>query len=231
MTLILDTRAPVVVLVAQFNPAIFQSAWIARHLFDKKDGEDMPVLEMIAQNGSHILQLSFFEGVALNVSPDRTEVFVIDGRPQTLENLERVLLKMLDVLPHTPVSAIGCNLTYADNDPSPEVTSLFETREALEGEGKLNLRQSGIQLQLDETEVLNFNRALTEQNVRYTFNYHRPETDIVRYKDFVPNMTSRALERSLKLLKSYYGYDAHEVVGFMSEPQKGEGKDVIESSN
>lgn len=231
MTLILDTRAPIIVLVAQFNPAIFQPAWIARHLFDKKEGEDMPIMEMIAQSGNHIVQFSFFEGVALNVAPDRTELFVIDGQPQTLEKLEVILLKMLDVLPHTPVSAIGCNLTYVDDAPSPEVADLFETREALEGEGKLNLRQSGVQIQLDGAEVLNFNRIMTEQNVRFTFNYHRPETEISSYKDFVPGMTAKAIEHSKNLLNSYYKYDSHEVVGFMVESQQGDVGDVVESTN
>lgn len=231
MTLILDTRAPIVVLVAQFNPAIFQPAWIARHLFDKKEGEEMPVMEMIAQSGTHLIQLSFFEGVALGVSSDRTDIFAIDGKPETLANLEKVLLKMLDVLPHTPLSAIGCNLTYVDDDPQPAVTALFETQEALEGEGKLNLRQSGVQLQMDDSQVLNFSRAMTEQSVRYMFNYHRPEANLNSYKDFVPGIITRALEHSAALLKAYYGYEGHEVIGFMAETQQEDGGNVVESTN
>ncbi|MCE3006465.1 MAG: hypothetical protein LW853_06505 [Rickettsiales bacterium] len=231
MTLILDTRAPIIVLVAQFNPAIFQPAWIARHLFDKSEGEDMPIMEMIAQSGNHIVKFSFFEGVALNVVPDRTELFAIDGKPQTFEKLEEILLKMLDVLPHTPVSAIGCNLTYVDDNPSRELAELFETREALEGEGKLNLRQSGVQIQRDGAEVLNFNRVMTEQNVQFTFNYHRPETEISCYKDFVPGMTDRSIAHSKTLLNSYYKYDSHEVVGFMAESQQRDVGDVVESTN
>ena len=167
MTLILDTRAPIVVLVAQFNPAIFQPAWIARHLFDKKEGEEMPVMEMIAQSGTH----------------------------------------------------------------QPAVTALFETQEALEGEGKLNLRQSGVQLQMDDSQVLNFSRAMTEQSVRYMFNYHRPEANLNSYKDFVPGIITRALEHSAALLKAYYGYEGHEVIGFMAETQQEDGGNVVESTN
>lgn len=232
MTLKLDTRAPIVVLIAQFNPAIFQPIWTARQLFDKKEGEDMQVMEMIAQSGTNLIQLRFFEGVALNVSSDRTEIFTIDGQAETLGNVETVLLKMFDVLPHTPVSAIGCNLTFVDDDPHPDLTALFETREALEGEGKLNLRQSGVQLQMDGPEVLNFNRAMTDQHVRYTFNYHRPEADITKYSDFVPGMIARSLAHSENFLKSYYGYDSHETIGFLADSQQGDGNNVvIESAN
>ncbi|WP_242122990.1 hypothetical protein [Sphingobium sp. Sx8-8] len=231
MTLTLDTRAPIVVLVAQFNPAIFQPAWIARHLFDKAEGEDMQFLEMIAQNGQRVIQLSFFEGVAFLVTPDRTDIFAVDARPETFANVENVLLKMLSVLPHTPVMAIGCNLNYVDDNPNSMVEDLFETREALEGEGKLNLRQSGVQLQMDGPEVLNFNRIMTEQNVSFNFNYHRPEPDISRYGDFVPGMIQRALDHSQSILKSYYGYEAFEAVGFLAEAKLEEGANVVESTN
>ncbi len=231
MTLTLDTRAPTIVLVAMFNPAIFQPTWIARHLFDKGEGEDMAIMEMIGQNGTDIIQMSFFEGVAFNVESERTQMFTIDGNVETLGNLEKILLKMLNVLPHTPLSAIGCNFTFVDDAPLPAITSLFETREALEGEGKLNLRQSGVQLQLDGSEVVNFNRIMTEQNVRYTFNYHRPETDITKYQEFIPGWISKSLEHSENILKSYYGYDHHEIIGFMTEPQQGNDENVIASTN
>lgn len=231
MTLILDTRTPIFVLVAQFNPAIFEPAWIARHLFDKKEGEDMQIMEMLAQSANHLVQFSFFDGVALNVTPDRTELLVIDGEPQTLEKLEAILLKMLSVLPHSPVSAIGCNFTYVDDTPTEKLIDLFETREALEGEGKLNLRQSGVQLQLGGTEVLNFNRTLTEQGIRFTFKYHQQENDVDKYKEFIPGIAARAMSHSKKIQKSYYGYDDFNVVGFVEGAQKGEDGDVGESAN
>lgn len=214
MTLTLDMRAPTIVLVAQFNPAIFTPQWIARFLFDKKEGEDMEVLEMIAQSERGIAKFSFFEGVAISVASERTELLALNGQPETLANVESVLLKMLDVLPHTPLSAIGCNLNYVDDSAAENVTSFFQTPEGLEGEGKLNLRQSTVQLQLVAPEILNFSRIMTDQNVRYTFNYHRPETDLERYKEFVPGLIAKSIQHSETLLKSYYGYESHEVVGF-----------------
>lgn len=230
MTLTLETRAPIVVLVAQFNPAIFSPQWIARHLFDKAEGETMQVqiLEMVSQSDQSVSQITFFEGVGIGVVPGRTELFSVDGTPETFGRVEAVLLKMLEVLPHTPLSAIGCNFNYIDDEPSEEITKLFETPEGLEGEGQLNLRRVSVQLQLEAPEVLNFTRAMTSQDVRFSFNYHRPESAPARYKEFVPGMIAKALAHSEELLKSIYGYDGHDAIGFkdtigqIEAQQKGE---------
>lgn len=229
MTLVLDTRAPIFVLVSQFNPAIFQPAWVARYLFDKGDGDDVTVMEMIARNGANVIKLHFFEGVALGVAEGRTEVFVLDSEPETLNRAETILLKMIAVLPHTPVTAVGCNFSYFDEDPSDGIVSLFDTPEGFEGEGALNLRQFGVQLQMDNLEVLNFNRNLTDQGVQFTFNYHIPESDSAQYSGFIPGFTARALIHSKKILKSYFNYDNHESVSFASSLQQGGGGNVAEN--
>lgn len=227
MTLKLDIRGPLVVLVADFNPAIFQAPWIAKHLFGRAEGEQMALAEVLIQNGPVLIPLTFLEGVAINVGPNRTELFALDAQPETLERVETVLLKMLEVLPHTPLSAIGCNLSYIDENPSEAIVDLFKTPEGIEAEGVLNVRQSGVQLQLEDGQILNFLRVLGPQEVRYSFNYHRAEGDPERYKEFVPSMIAKARDHSETLLKSLYGYDGQEVIGFVvGTEQEGNGDDT-----
>jgi hypothetical protein len=224
MTLKLEIRAPIFVLVADFNPAIFTMPWIAKHLLGREEGDELTVTEVVIQTGSQIVQLGFFEGVAFNVAQSRTEIFALDAEAETLARVEEVLLKMLTTLPHTPLRAVGCNLNYVDDDPQEAIVGLFKTAEGFEGEGVLNVRQSGIQLQLDAESVLNFTRVLTASDARFSFNYHRAETDVERYKEFLPGFIANSIERSGAILKSMYGYEGHEVVGFMPEV---EGRDEI----
>ncbi|RYM09632.1 hypothetical protein [Sphingobium cupriresistens] len=226
MTLKLDIRGPIVVLVAEFNSAIFQPPWIAKHLFGKAEGDEMAAAEILIQNGPLLIQLTFLEGVAINVAPNRTEIFALDAEPETLARAEGVLLKMLEVLPHTPLAAVGCNLSYVDDDPSTAIAELFTTPEGFEAEGVLNSRQSGVQLQLEGEQVLNFVRLLGPKEARYSFNYHRAESDAERYKNFVPGMIAKAREDSETLLKSLYGYEGCDVIGFVAgNQQEGNGDD------
>lgn len=231
MALTLDLRAPIIILVARFNASIFEPAWIARHLFDKNEGDDMEMVEVVAQNSHNVLQLIFFEGVAFRVTPERTEIFVLDGNPATFTRVEELLVKMLEVLPHTPLAAIGCNLTFLDDDPSATVTNLFETREQLEGEGELNLLQSGVQLVLNDSEVLNFNRILTEANARFTFNYHRSESDIDLYKEFIPGLITKSLDHSKQLLHTYYTYGEPDVMSFSTNAEQEDINDANQGTS
>lgn len=231
MTLKLDIRGPIVVLVAEFNPAIFQTPWIAKHLFGKTEGEEMAVTEILIQNGPLLIQLTFLEGVALNVAPNRTEIFVLDAEPETLARAEAVLLKMLEVLPHTPLAAVGCNLSYVDDDPDTTIADLFTTPEGFEAEGVLNTRQSGVQLQLESGQLLNFVRVLGPKEVRYSFNYHRAESDAERYKEFVPGMLSKAQKDSQTLLRSLYGYESCSLISFVDGNQHEENDDDTQTTH
>lgn len=231
MTLKLDTRAPLIVLVADFNPAIFQAPWIAKHLFGRAEGEQMTLAEVLIQNGPVFISLTFLEGVAINVGLNRTELFALDAQPETLERVEAVLLKMLEALPHTPLTAIGCNLSYIDDNPSEAVVDLFKTPEGFEAEGVLNVRQSGVQLQLEGGQLLNFSRVLGPQEVRYSFNYHRAEGDSERYKEFVPGMIAKARGHSETLLQSLYGYGGHEVIGFVVGTEQEENGDDAQATD
>ena len=231
MTLNLDIRGPLIVLIADFNPAIFKTPWIAKHLFERQEGEEIPVLEASIQAGSAFFQLNFIEGVAVNVSSSRTELFALNAGPETLERVETVLLKMLEVLPHTPLSAIGCNLTYVDDAPSDEINDLFQTPEGFEAEGVLNKRQSGVQLQLADGSVLNFSRTLSTNDARYAFNFHRSETNAERYKDFVPGLIAESLRRSEAILNSLYRYDGHDTLEFMAGIEERKENDVAQAAD
>lgn len=231
MTLNLDIRTPTIILVADFNPAIFQHPWIAKNLFGRAEGDQMALTDVLIHNGQALIPLTFLDGVAINVGLSRTELFVLDAQAETFERLESVLLRMIETLPHTPLTAIGCNLGFVDDDPKDAITNLFDTPEGFEGEGVLNVRQSGVQLQLEGPEVLNFSRVLSPKDVRYSFNFHRAEADPERYKQFVPGMIAKSLEASARLLKSLYGYEDHGILGFGVGVEQEGDNDVAEATD
>lgn len=213
MALTLDLRSPLLVLVAQFNPAIFEFPWIAKHLLDADEGAAVEALEVIMQVERSLQRLQFFEGVALNVQMGRTDLLVRDGSEASFEAAETRLIKLLSVLPHTPLTAIGCNFRFNDPTPSQGILDLFDTPEEIEGSFGVNSRQLTAQLQMDNG-VLNLSRTLSAGICQFSFNYHRDEADPERYIEFLPGMIRNHLDHAREILKSLYGYDKFETVGF-----------------
>jgi hypothetical protein len=224
MALTLDLRSPLLVLVAQFNPAIFEFPWIAKHILEADEGAAVQALEVIMQLGSVGMRLQFFEGVAINVQPGRTDFLVQNGDAASFKAVEDRLTKLLAVLPHTPVAAIGCNFRFNDPQPPQNIIDLFDTPEGLEGEFNIKSRQSTTQLEV-EGGVLNFSRTLSDAGCDFSFNYHRDETDAQKYADFVPGMVQAHLDHAAHLLNTTFGYGAFEKVGFVTEVEPGENAD------
>ncbi len=225
MTLVLDLRAPVIVFAAKFNPAIFDIGWIARHIYGKDEGTNIAVSEIIGQMDQTFIHLKFIDGVAVSVSAERTEIFAINDRAETFDKVEHFILKMIEILPHTPVSAIGCNFRFSDDDPSSDVVALFDPRENLDDFGVLNARQSGAQIQISSREILNFTRAISRESASYSFNYHIAENDALRYPSFMRGFIQRSLKYSIDLLSSCFGYLKHDVICFSNEDEREEAED------
>jgi len=232
MTLTLHNQAPVVVLVADINPAIFSFEWTLQHLFERTPTDEISVTDIVVQSDQMTLQLRFVDGVALNVDDGRIEFFMLNSDPATMANVENVILKILTVLPHTPFKAIGCNLSFIDDNPSDKIAGFFDTPEDLESHGVLNMRSLGVQLQLDKiADVLNFSRYLTDDNVRYSFNFHRSEADVNNYPDAVNGFIGSSITYSMELLKSHYGYEEFSAVDFIPSQNDGEADDVAQTAN
>jgi hypothetical protein len=227
--LTLDVRAPIVVLAGDFNAAIFQLGWVGTHLFGMPEGAEIQAQEVVIQADVGLLQLLFLEGVALNVTPTRIELFAVDSQPATLSKVEEVLGRIVEVLPHTPIRAIGCNFQYTDAEPDPTVMDLFDTPEAIEAEYRVTARQASVQVELDNS-ILNFTRASSGNAVRFIFNYHRAESEIAAYAAFIPGLVARNLEHSAAFVRSLYRYDGYATVGFFTAREQEDIADANETA-
>lgn len=213
--LTLDARFPVIVIAGDFNAAIFQTSWVAANLHGLGEGQDVEAVELVAEAPSGVFQVTFIERVALLVSANRIEAFVLDHEAATLKTLEKVLGNLLTVLPHTPVRAIGCNFHWTDNDPSADVLAYFDTPEGLEAEYRLLSNQLSVQIELEDA-VLNFARVLAGGSVRINFNYHRAFERLDECQAALQDLVTIKRAHSLDLLRKLYKYDEHETVTFAS---------------
>ena len=224
----LDERQPLVVIVGDFNPAIFTVLWVARHLHGFEEGAEVPVIEMVAELPAGVAQFAFIEGVALIVTSSRLEAYVLSQEDQRLEALERVLTRLVQVLPHTPLRGIGCNFQYRAEDSSDRLLALFDSPEGLEGEFSVTTRGFTVQLELVDA-LLNLSRAQNGATVQFSFNYHHSEHDPEAYIKLLPGLVRRSREHSIRLLASVYGLSEYEPLSLL--PLKIEESSDGPSSN
>lgn len=218
--LTLDVRVPLLVVVGNFNPAIFSQNWIATNVFGIPEGAEMSVLEVIMEvERLASVRLSFINDVALNVSPNRMDLFAASAETPSLCAVESALRRVFELLPHTPIHAIGCNFRWTDSEPETSITDLFDTPEGLEGQYEVISRQASIQLSLEQS-ILNLTRASLENEIQFNFNYHRNFDGIENCIDTVEGMIINNLQHSTEIMKNIYGYKDFKTVGFVSEQEK-----------
>lgn len=210
----LDTRQPIFVIVGDFNPAIFSVGWVANNLHGIPIGTEIELTEIMAEVPGGLAQLNFINGVALVVTAGRLDAFVADQSPQRIEAVEQVLVRLMEVLPHTPFRGIGCNFSFADEEPTDVLLSLFDSPEGIEGEYVVRARQYMVQMEVDDA-LLNLTRATANGAVQFSFNYHRTLANPAEFAAIIPGLVDRSREHSLGLLKSLYQIENYEPVGFL----------------
>ena len=111
MSIVLDLRSPTVVVVGRWNDAILnQPGWIAKYVMDVPEGEQIEVRTFVRpQDAGPPQQVFAYSDFALGCLGSRLELFQTsdsDDRP-----VYNVLTKLAEVLPHTPISAVGVRYT------------------------------------------------------------------------------------------------------------------------
>ena len=157
-----------------WNPAILQPAWIARHALEK-DADRVPVsMEFSAVAGVPprflLEELKFAPSFdTLSIAPSRTD-------EQSLNRLEEVAQNVLQYLPHTPISAFGQNFEFIEETPGDAVLTLFEIGDRLAERmtSDVDIVKTDISSSLQlENRVLNLKRTLDRDgSFHLAMNFH-----------------------------------------------------------
>lgn len=189
-----------IVLAGFWNPSILLPDWIAKNVFGTQEPEpvEMQLSPVLNQPPRYRLRDMTFVPAY-----DRLMIFPHSLEQQRLEDCESRAICILDLLPHTPIRAVGINFEFVDEHPTAELLTLFSDIDNLaEGSG-LNFETTVTSL--TRTLVLNgaqlkFTRELGGQGaVTYRFNFHYPVTDAAAARgvfnhSFVQNLaTARAV--------------------------------------
>lgn len=181
-----------VVLVGAWNPAILSPAGISVHVFGLPLGQ--PVRVAVPLDGvSAYLVANTEDTLTAYVKENRLQINLRQCRYQNLQLGLAAALRVLDVLPLTPLAAVGINLDFISPDPIPELAELTNSpadiRIAQEG---MAIRVSSLQRTLQlPVGVLNVT-VTTSATSRVRCNFHldaaNAETARLLFQTSIPDI-------------------------------------------
>lgn len=184
-----DFKTPAVVIVGHWNPAILNDpGWIAKHILDVPDGQQIDLQAVVVGNQVGPIQIApekqiwLFETCGMCCTGQRLELYCRDI--DNLEQLYQVVSKVAAKLPHTPMLAIGVNFSIKHTGDIAVLTPQFETPEAFDTLGAIRSQERSDSIEIINDDLLEFGqygRVPTMMNltrktdfnaVELGFNYH-----------------------------------------------------------
>lgn len=161
--------------VAHWNRYIFNPSWIDKFIVKKL----FPEIKDIAISGN-IMERDFiyeFNKISLIPKANLLEIrlnqdgLLDEDFEKRINLLFLTFMEILNLLPHTPVTAIGINIDYFLNkDKKCGLLNIFETNSQNKFE-KFDLTQMRLS-KTEENYILNLILILESNKVKANFNYH-----------------------------------------------------------
>ncbi len=159
-----------VVLNGNFNPYIVSPEWLAE--------------QGIWQADEVHLELGAIKKDGVQFRGDGTDWFVSSDRlvvASTTADCGEIAGKVLRVLPHTPMIAVGCNFVYQESSPDVVYPVFDAIKKIAADETSLKLFRWGIVLHQEDTRV-DVSLIGGDQGTTISFNHHRQANTTVDAK-------------------------------------------------
>jgi hypothetical protein len=201
-------------MVGAWNPAILQPSWLARHVFRRPEGEQVPVTMAFATIPGAPPKWTI-EGITFVPSLDNLLIEPASLEEAALSSAEDKAVTILEMLPHTPIAAFGENFQFMDNQPTPDLLRVFELNddagERIEAENELSSTSITTSLQLSDC-LLNLSRQFSDGRLTLKFNFHYETTTAADAAQKLRGSFSRNYGLVTRFLDSYHVVlDAQEV--------------------
>lgn len=190
-----------VVIVGRWNPHIFSIDWVAKHLFDYREGATVEVVQMMSPG---LAPIFLIQDVGFRCTRDRLEIFAREGSEACLRSVETLAVKALSTLSHTPVSAIGANFDFIEDDVPPEMADLLATPERMETKFTIVANSFETRIDLEKDVTLGIRRGIIGGAAQISLNYHRESQNAAKLAEIIPGLLERRWAHARELLLSLY---------------------------
>ncbi len=203
-----------IVLVGGWNPKIFSPGWVAGRLFGVKDSQTVKIEAGIGP-GVQFLKY-YFKGALIIPRDDRLILGLATPMDDQLERIEKLACRVLELLPETPLTAVGVNFGFVEDDVPQDLSGIFEIadRQQLASTDYVVANRTELHRQLARNKggVLNLKQVFAPPNVEITMNYHLGTDQWKEAKTFLDGEVIRMREESLKFLNTMYRLSLDEQV-------------------
>ena len=156
------------VVVGRWNVSIFSPDWLGKNLFDNKELlVDFPMEPGLPLRitGDNVLLIPYSDRVVFGAK---------EGTDAYLRHMEALAIKLLDILPHTPISAVGVNFGYEVQPVPQQMRDMFKNARAQEFvTHELQVLSKSLKwgCKHDDQNV-NMEFDLTDEKLLVKFNFH-----------------------------------------------------------
>lgn len=199
-----------IVIAGGWNAQIFTPDWVGEEILGINEFD----FQLIFQGNTFS---SSFTTPEIIFTPTNNQIFcgVRNSNESTLAKAESSLVKILEMLPYTPVSAVGINFGFSEENPSKELLGLFDFNDAFTLSDKnYRVKENQIHRQIViEDRLLNLRQVLSEDSsepMSLHFNFHK---DILNANEAVSCLKDRTLkfkEIAYKFLSEVYQKNVEE---------------------
>ena len=149
-----------------------------------------------------------FDDISFAIQGRRLEFFPKRIDVQLFESAAVVARKILEDLPHTPVTGCGVNFNFSCLNPSGVLLSTFTLEDNnLLSDSKYNIKTTSVTRQLvkDGNRVINLVLTLTEKGqVGIAINFHKETTSAEEAREFLSAPVDILEKETIELVKSVY---------------------------
>lgn len=220
-----DYKNPTLVVVGHWNAAILnEPGWVAKNILGVPEGSQIDLKAVMVGNQvgpgqmSPEKQIWLFEEFGLACNSQRLEIFTRDIA--NLEPLYAAVAKLTELLPHTPLHAVGVNFDVHITDDVAALAPLLGTEEVFDKLGSLLAqdRTDTIDIVKDDlleledigkvATALHFTRRTDFNMAEIKFNYH---VSLSGMKAFAALVTADPIahwrDHAMQILADIYGVD------------------------
>ncbi len=176
-----------IILLGQWNTHIFNPDWVKTNLLGLPKGESFDI-EILFPTSTHRI---IYKSIYLSISPERITLGLNEVSDDSMGMVENIGIKILKLLPHTPITARGVNIVYQEEKPKGNILKRIDNAddsiiEKYAGQISTKTIQRSI---LREKGVLNFLliHDFIKNLLDFNFNFHLGVSPEVKQSDLIYN--------------------------------------------
>lgn len=188
-----------IIIAGAWNRRLFSPEWVGRWIFDGKP-IDVEIPLMLGGPFKFI-----HDGLELYPDSDRLIIIPKNLEDSSLSAAEKVSIKILDLLPHTPIAALGLNFAFLEESLNDRLKIFSLLDDPLLAGNSLEIIETQIRRLLKfESKICNLSIVRKPESIIIDFNFHFEGSEVIGTKGQVVNNFIPFKQKALEICKIVY---------------------------